>query len=214
MDLTQYKKAWKSQPEEKNKVTALEIYKMTQSRSTSIVKWIFIIGLMEFAFFLGLNLFFSKLNYDQLYQELNLTQYINFSYYFNYFIIALFLIIFYRNYISVSTIDNTKTLMKKIIKVRKIVKFYVFYNIFINILLLITFNIVISNTPGAIKALTFGYDIVMEESQMMITYIVSQTIAIVVILLFLFLFYYLLYGILLKRLKKNYKELTKLEESE
>ena len=48
MDLANYKKVWKDQPEEKNKISSLEIYKMTQSRSISIAKWIFMIGLIEF----------------------------------------------------------------------------------------------------------------------------------------------------------------------
>ncbi len=54
MDLANYKKVWKNQPEEKNKISALEIYKMTQSKSNSIVKWIFIIGLLEFVFWFAM----------------------------------------------------------------------------------------------------------------------------------------------------------------
>ena len=37
MDLANYKKVWKNQPEEKNKISALEIYKMTKEKSNSIV---------------------------------------------------------------------------------------------------------------------------------------------------------------------------------
>ena len=55
MDLANYKKVWKNQPEEKNKISALEIYKMTQSKSNSIVKWIFIIGLLEFVFWFAID---------------------------------------------------------------------------------------------------------------------------------------------------------------
>lgn len=208
MDLAQYKKVWKGQPKEANEVSTLEIYKMTQSKSTSIVKWIFIVGLLEFTFFLVLNLILLEPNYNEIFGNVNLTQFINFSYYFNYLVVALFLIIFYRNYVSVSTVDDTKTLMKKIIKVRKTVKFYIFYNVFINILMLIIYNIIIFNSPDTIKIILSNYDMAFDESQMMTVYIISQVIAIVMILLFLFLLYYLLYGTLLKKLKKNYKELT------
>ena len=210
MDLAQYKKVWKGQPKEANEVSTLEIYKMTQSKSTSIVKWIFIVGLLEFTFFLVLNLILLEPNYNEIFGNVNLTQFINFSYYFNYLVVALFLIIFYRNYVSVSTVDDTKTLMKKIIKVRKTVKFYIFYNVFINILMLIIYNIIIFNSPDTIKIVLSNYDMALDESQMMTVYIISQVIAVVMILLFLFLLYYLLYGTLLKKLKKNYKELTKL----
>ena len=208
MDLAQYKKVWKGQPKEANEVSTLEIYKMTQSKSTSIVKWIFIVGLLEFTFFLVLNLILLEPNYNEIFGNVNVTQFINFSYYFNYLVVALFLFIFYKNYVSVSTVDDTKTLMKKIIKVRKTVKFYIFYNVFINILMLIIYNIIIFNSPDTIKIILSNYDMALDESQMMTVYIISQVIAVVMILLFLFLLYYLLYGTLLKKLKKNYKELT------
>jgi hypothetical protein len=211
MDLAQYKKAWGNQPEEENKVSAIEIYKMTQSKSTSIAKWIFIIGLGEFAFWTILNLVFSSLNYMEMYEELNIMKYINFSYYIHFVVVILFLIIFYRNYASVSTIDDTKTLMRKIIRVRKTVKYYVFYNILGSVVLMTIFNIIVINTPGAIEKIFQHEEVTIEPSKMLTVYIISQAIALCAILLFQFLFYYLLYGILLKKLKKNYKELTKLD---
>ena len=60
MDLANYKKVWKDQPEERNKISSLDIYKMTQSRSNSIVKWIFMIGLVEFIFWFSINYFATK----------------------------------------------------------------------------------------------------------------------------------------------------------
>jgi hypothetical protein len=211
MDLAEYKKAWKNQPEEENKVSAIEIYKMTQSKSTSIVKWIFIIGLGEFAFWTILNFLFSGLSYVDMYEELDLLKYINFSYYIHFVVVVLFLVIFYRNYASVSSIDDTKTLMRKIIRVRKTVQYYVLYNILGSVVLMIIFNIIIINTPGAIESVFKHEEVTVDHSKMLTIYIISQVIALCIILLFQFLFYYLLYGILLKKLKRNYKELTKLE---
>ena len=74
--------------------------------------------------------------------------------------------------------------------------------------MLIIYNIIIFNSPDTIKIILSNYDMALDESQMMTVYIISQVIAVVMILLFLFLLYYLLYGTLLKKLKKNYKELT------
>lgn len=213
MDLAEYKKAWENQPEDKNKLSALEIYKMTQAKSTSIIKWIFIIGSLEFLLWIVLNVIFSQLNYLDIYEELHLMKFINFVYYFNFIILAMFLVIFYRNYTSVSSVDNTKTLIRKIIRVRKTVKFYVYYNILSTIVLMIVFNIIIANTPGAIETIFKHQSIDIKPSQLMTVYIISQAIAMVVVLVFLFLFYYLLYGLLLKKLNRNYKELTKLEEA-
>ena len=59
MDLANYKKVWKNQPEEKNKISAIEIYKMTQEKSNSIAKWIFIIGILEFVIMNSLYFFFD-----------------------------------------------------------------------------------------------------------------------------------------------------------
>lgn len=212
MKLADYKKAWGNQPED-DKVSSVEIYKMTQSKSTSIVKWIFIIGLAEFAFWTFLNILLSGMNYVEIYEELNLMKYINFSYYFHFVVIILFLIIFYRNYTAVTTVDNTKTLMRNIIRVRKTVKYYVLYNILGTIAIMMIFNYMIINTPNGIDIFYEYEKLNIPKEQMITVYIVSQAITIVVILLFLFLFYYLLYGILLKKLNRNYKELTKLEES-
>jgi len=46
----------------------------------------------------------------------------------------------------------------------------------------------------------------------MSVFIIAQIVVIAIMILILWLFYYLLYGILLKKLNKNYKELTKLNE--
>ncbi|MFY0631301.1 MAG: hypothetical protein JXR05_13025 [Flavobacteriaceae bacterium] len=213
MDLAQYKKAWENQPEEKNKLSALEIYKMTQAKSTSIIKWIFIIGSLEFLLWIALNIIFSQLNYLDIYEELHLMKFINFVYYFNFLVLALFLVAFYKNYSSVSTVDNTKRLIQKIIRVRKTVKLYVYYNILSTVLVMIVFNIIIANTPGAIETILKHQNIDIDSSQLLTVYIISQAIAMLVLLVFLSLFYYLLYGLLLKKLNRNYKELTKLEEA-
>ena len=81
------------------------------------------------------------------------------------------------------------------------------------ILVMIVFNIIIGNTPGAIETILKHQNIDIDSSQLLTVYIISQAIAMLVLLVFLFLFYYLLYGLLLKKLNRNYKELTKLEEA-
>ena len=212
MDLSHYKKAWKNQPDEKNKVSALEIYKMTQAKSTSIVKWIFIIGLLEFIFWTIMNYFASNLEYVEVYHDLNLGYFFQYSYYLSYIVVILFLYIFYKNYTSISTTDNTKVLMHKIIKVRKTVKFYVYFNISLSLLAMIVLNILIVNTPNGIETLLKVDELSNDISNLTTIYIAVQIIGAIIMILMLFLFYYLLYGILLKKLKKNYKELNKLEE--
>lgn len=213
MDLDQYKKAWDNQPEANEKLTALDIYKMSQSKSSSIVKWIFIIGILEFAFWLFLNYIVTKAGGFEPYEKLNLMNFLNYTTYLHYAVIVLFLLLFYRNYSAISTIDDTKTLMRKILKARKTVKWYVYYNILSVVVLSIVFNILIMNTPNGFELLTGVENANLSEGEMLTALIITQTLTIGLMVLILWLIYYLLYGILLKKLNKNYKELSKLEET-
>ena len=212
MDLSNYKKVWKNQPEGKNKISALEIYKMTQSKSNSIVKWIFIIGLLEFVFWFAINYLGTKNGALEPYEKLNLISFIDNVSYFHYVVVVLFLILFYRNFSLISTIDNTKTLMKNILLVRKTVKWYVYYNLINVVVFSIILNILIFNTPDGINILSGIDNESFNQEHMMSVFIIAQIVVIAIMLLILWLFYYLLYGILLKKLNKNYKELTKLNE--
>ena len=212
MDLANYKKVWKNQPEEKNKISALEIYKMTQSKSNSIVKWIFIIGLLEFVFWFAINYLGTKNGALEPYEKLNLINFIDNFNYFHYVVVVLFLILFYRNFSLISTVDDTKTLMKNILLVRKTVKWYVYYNLINVVIFTIILNILIFNTPDGINILSGIDNESFNQEHMMSVFIIAQIVVIAIMILILWLFYYLLYGILLKKLNKNYKELTKLNE--
>ena len=212
MDLANYKKVWKNQPEEKNKISALEIYKMTQSKSNSIVKWIFIIGLLEFVFWFAINYLGTKNGALEPYEKLNLIKFIDNFNYFHYVVVVLFLILFYRNFSLISTVDDTKTLMKNILLVRKTVKWYVYYNLIYAVVFSIILNILIFNTPDGINILSGIDNESFNKEHMMSVFIIAQIVVMAIMILILWLFYYLLYGILLKKLNKNYKELTKLDE--
>lgn len=211
--LDKYKKAWENQPEDDQKVSKVDIYRMTKLRSSSIVKWIFIIGLMEFALWSVLNIMISKTKYLDIYEELNMLTLLNYTYYFNLVVVIVFLYLFYKNFTSINTTDNTKSLMSKIIKTRKTVKYYMYYNIIGGVLLMIIFNIIILNTPNGIEMLMpneagkFA-----DNSDLVTAFLISQTIVILLMIGCLVLFYYLLYGILLRKLNKNYKDLAKLDE--
>jgi len=212
MDLANYKKVWKNQPEEKNKISALEIYKMTQSKSNSIVKWIFIIGLLEFVFLFAINYLCTKNGALEPYEKLKLISFIENFNYFHYVVVVLFLILFYRNFSLISTVDDTKTLMKNILLVRKTVKWYVYYNLINVIVFSIILNILIFNTPNGINIISGIDNESLNQEHMMSVFIIAQIVVIAFMILVLWLFYYLLYGILLKKLNKNYKELIKLNE--
>ncbi|WP_299013704.1 hypothetical protein [uncultured Polaribacter sp.] len=202
MDLLEnYKKAWDNQSKETDKLNSVEIYKLAKSKSSSIVKWIFIIGILEFVI---LNSMYFFVDMDAAYAEykkLGLYNFVFYSQFFAYAIIFYFLFQFYRNYKRISVSDSTKVLMKKIIQTRKSVKNYVIFNL--GYMALIMFIVVVAEINLNIDDIS--------AKQILLVLLLSLVVCLV-LLGCLLLFYQLLYGFLLRKLKRNYKELAKLDD--
>ena len=210
--LDNYKKAWENQPEESNKLSSVEIYKMAHSRSSSIVKWIFIIGILEFIFWTAINLTIPD-SFYKVYEDLDLMGYLNFFMVLHYIVIAIFLFLFYKNFKRVSLVDNTKKLINRILKIRKTVKYYVFYNLATVFLGSIILNMVMFSDNNKLMKVMNPDNLALDIKQVITITVISQIIALVIILVLLWLFYKLVYGILLRKLNKNYKELVKLTDN-
>lgn len=210
--LDYYKKAWKNQPDEVYKVSKVDIYKMTQKNSSSIVKWIFIIGILEFAFWLALSYFSSSSKYIDIYKQLGLQKLIEVTGYIHYVVIVIFLFVFYKNYSAISVTDSTKQLINKILRVRKTVKFYVFYNLLTFLIMSIIINGIIFSDKTKFMLLFRIDDAIFNDTKFYSIMLVTQIVFIIIFLVLFWLFYQLLYGILLKKLNNNYKELSKLGE--
>jgi hypothetical protein len=211
MDLESYKKTWENQPEETKSVSKIDIYKMAHSKSSSVVKWIFIIGLLELIFWSGLNLLVPD-SYIKVYTDFNLVDFLNYYFILHYIVIALFLVLFYKNYASVSVVDNTKRLMNKILRVRKTVKYYVYYNLGGFVLVTIIVNSVMFSNPEILTETMNPQHLNVDMNAILTVTLVAQIIVLLVMLLLLWLFYKVTYGTLLKKLNKNYKELDSLDD--
>ena len=129
----------------------------------------------------------------------------------HYIIILVFLFLFYKNYKRVSLVENTKKLIQKILKIRKTVKYYVFYNIATVFLGSIVLNIVLFSDDKHLMKVMNPQNLTLDMQQVVTITIISQLIALLIIIVLLWLFYKLVYGILLKKLNKNYKALLNLE---
>jgi hypothetical protein len=210
MELDTYKKSWKNQPKETSTVSSVDIYKMSHSKSSSVVKWIFIIGLLEVAFWGGLNLLVPD-DYMKVYTDFNLINFLNYYFILHYVVIALFLVLFYKNYTSVSAVENTKTLMNKILRVRKTVKYYVYYNLGGFVLVTIIVNSVMFSNPEILAKTMNPEKLNVDINTLLSVTLITQIVAILIMLLILWLFYKVTYGTLLKKLNKNYIELDNLE---
>jgi hypothetical protein len=176
-ELDLLKKAWKKDTHSLEQVSEVEIYKMLHKKSSSIVKWIFYISLIELSFGFILNFIYR----------------------------------FYKMYQRISVVDTTKNLLESILKTRKVVKQYVIFNL---VTLALVFAVVFS------LGLYYGYIDIMLKKGITTPEISTKTILISIAIIVLFtsvvtfifwLFYRLLYGILLRRLYANYKELKKID---
>lgn len=207
-ELELLKKDWKKQEGTLPKLSYDEIYKMILKKSSSIVKWIFIISMIEFVLLASLELVgrltgSSQKSWEQLGLGNNASTILSIL---SFGILIFFMTRFYLNYKRIQSTDSAKVLMKNILRTRKTVKYYVFINLsFLATMMLFVFSYL------------FLYDPAFTEVQNSGDGVPNWALAIV---LFLFvvvmirvvgLIYYLLYGLLTRKLKRNYKELERLE---
>ncbi len=210
-ELDLLKKDWNKDDNVYPKLTYNEIYKMILKKSSSIVKWIFIISLLEFAFWILISFLlkdtestkrFDQLGGDPIFMPLIVIGYI---------ILVFFFYLFFRNYRRISATDNAKLLMENILKTRKTVKQYVAFNLIYLVIATFAALYIELNQNQIIvakieEAVTNG-----EVFKFYAVFIIMVVLFLAIAIGILLLFYWVVYGLLLKRLNSNYKELKKLE---
>jgi hypothetical protein len=207
-ELDLLKKDWQKNDNSFEQVSEIEIYKMIHKKSSSIVRWILIISILEVLLWTSISVIFNSDDYLKKIKHDELIQYFEVLTIFNYGVILVFIYLFYKNYILISTTVSTKQLMKDILKTRKTVQYYVGYN-----LGMIVFSLII----GFVIAFSYNPDVaILREKIANDGKIMALTIGILILTIAVFfgifwLFYRLLYGILLKRLYANYNELKKID---
>lgn len=189
-----------------------KIYAMLHKNSSSAVKWIFIISVIELLLAVGLNVYFSldtnKNEYDLVSKVKHADSILNAITMLTYLIASVFIYLTYKAYRNIQTNNNTKELMKSIFNVRKVVKIYIVINLTLFAIL---------------HAGLFGYGLYLGLTQNMehfknfnpytiyaIIILFSLLVTAIVVGIFWFI-YNLFYGRLLKKLKKNYEELKKID---
>ncbi|WP_010227955.1 hypothetical protein [Gillisia marina] len=208
-ELDLLKKDWNKQQGNYPKLTFDQIYKMIWKRSHSIVKWIFYISLIELLAGTIINIIFSGDEYWQDIEKNGLSEIITGLYVVSYAITFYFIYRFYRNYKRISTTDDASTLMKNILKTRRTVKYYIAYVLISTGVVVVggLTYMILNHSPtdvDDVSKYTF-------ETLDWLKFIGVTAFVLTVLLGLIWLFYRLLYGILLRRLKKNYIELKKLE---
>ena len=209
-ELDKLKGAWKSQDYSNHKVSSTDIYKMLQAKSSSYVKWIFYISIFEFLLVIILNLTFDNDKYLVIYKEMGMHDLIITVSAISYGIMVVFMYLFYKNYKLICVNTDAKTLMNSIFKTRKTVKSYIYFNIgFMALTSFILFYQIFSSDKN-ISLYKMISDVPDDFST---TYLITAIIVVMILFIgLLLLFYRIIYGILLRRLKKNYKELEQLDK--
>lgn len=202
-ELELLKKDWQSDSSKYPELSYDEIYKMSHAKSSSIVKWIFYISLIELSLGIALTLINPKVDSPVVFPK-----WVDTLSYLAIPVILVFFYLFYKNYKTIASTDNVKTLINSILKTRRTVKYYVLFNLIL-VAIVSSVGLYIGYADVAAGGVEqFNEAAHFKEYAVLGVVIVIATVGIIALIYGL---YYLIYGILLKRLNRNYKELKKLE---
>ena len=211
-ELELLKKGWKNEDTSRfPKLSYNEICGMILKKSSSIVKWIFIISILEFMFWTLISFVLKDAEYNKRFDSYHAENIMIPFIVLGYIILAYFFYKFFTNYRTISATDNAKKLMETILKTRKTVKQYVAFNLIYMALSVFVVLGIQFNKDEEMKSLI---EQASANGELFRFYAVTSLIAIAAVLVIIGVilgFYYLIYGILLKRLNNNYKELKRLE---
>ena len=197
--LEKLKDVWKDQSESPIKFTEGDIYKMVHKRSSSIVKWILIISILEFVLPNIFILFTDFESTKEVYDNYGLNNIMIFYTIIHVVIIFGFIYYFYKNYQKISADSSVKNLLHNILKTRRTVRNYIYYNLTIAAIIGLHVFYVVFNSDQFINKLP-------ENTSMIMVWIIAIVIFTIVLFIF-WCFYRIIYGFLLKKLKNNYADL-------
>lgn len=203
------KREWHLNTSELPKFSYDEIYKMILKKSSSLVKRILYVGIAEFFFWVTLTFIFSN-SHKSITNSLGMGDILFGVDLINYSVFIVFIVLFYKNYKRVKVTKNCKSLMREILRVRNTVRTFVFINVGIAALTLLGVNMYFYIKKNEfVKLMSHRLESPNSLSQdEFFTVVFSLQIAVsIVVIGLLILLYRLIYGIFLRKIIKNYKEL-------
>ena len=201
--LEKLKGVWQDQNDSAIKFTKSDIFGMIQKKSSSVVKWILIVSIIEFILPNLLLLFTDNTASKKLYETYGLNG-IMLNYTILYVIIIIgFIYYFYKNYKNISADNSVKELLHSIILTRKTVKYYINTNLTLAAIIGLHVFYKVFNSPVFMDKLP-------ENTNMLTVWATAITVFAIVLFLF-WCVYKIVYGFFLRKLNRNYKELLKNE---
>ncbi|WP_034059564.1 hypothetical protein [Lacinutrix jangbogonensis] len=207
-ELELLKKHWQSDAVEEKQLSSQDLYPMLWKKSSSIVKTLFYISIAELIFWIAIT-FLPKLS-DSYRAKVENTQIdetlLTGLTVLSFAVIILFIYLLYKAYKNISVTDNAKKLMESIIGTRKVIQYYVGFNLIMAFLSMMLGSYYATQTDPK-----FGELMTKLDTGGKIGVAVAIIVLTVIFVGIIWLFYKLLYGILMKRLNRNYNELKKME---
>lgn len=201
--LEKLKGVWQNQNDSTIKFTKSDIFSMIQKKSSSVVKWILIVSIIEFILPNLILLFTDNTASKKLYDTYDLNG-IMLNYTILYVIIIIgFIYYFYKNYKNISAHNSVKELLHSIILTRKTVKYYINTNLTLAAIIGLHVFYKVFNSPVFMDKLP-------ENTNMLTVWATAITVFAIVLFLF-WCVYKIVYGFFLRKLNRNYKELLKKE---
>ncbi len=211
-ELDVLKKDWKKQMADLPSLSNTEIEGMLLKKSSSIVKWIFVVSLLEFTLphlmllvpGAGQSMeFYSGMPVHGVLIGMTVIYYIG---------VAYFIRKFYLRYKEISVLDNVRRLLKKIVATRHTVRNYVIFSLSMTFLFIcmVILGIYLGDSLPPMPSnedILAKYPLETAKAILMI----STGITGVLIIGFMGLVYFLLYGLLLRKLFRNYNDLKQVE---
>lgn len=213
-ELELLKKDWRKKEEHLPRLTYEEIYKMIWKRSSSLVRWIFYISIIEFllphllylipSFREGMNYDFSrKLGIENLLIVLTVIQYL---------VAIYFIFQFYKRYREISVLEDAQKLIQRIFRTRRTVKHYVIFCLSIVLLIFAVFVAGIYMDENLMETLDLDAKTQqMDPGQLKWIMMGVMAAAGIVFTALIGVIYFLLYGLLTRKLYRNYQELKRME---
>ena len=213
-ELELLKKDWQKKEAHLPKLSYQAIHNMIWKKSSSIVKWILVISILEITLpnliylspsFREDQFFDNTSKFNTMFIVLNI---------FYYSVVSYFIYQFYRRYKEISVLASAKNLMHQIIKTRKTVKHYIIFCLSMGLLYFSFFVFGIYLSDEFLQAILAGIGgksngIPLEKIRIAAIWILS--IGGIVFTAIAGGIYFLLYGLLLRKLKRNYNDLKQLE---
>lgn len=217
-DLDNFKKTWQEQ-DKQSKYSNADILKMLNQKSRNYVKYILWISIAEFLLFGGTTIFYmiyddGSDNIIKLMSRLGIVEnqtikadmaHLNFFIkLLSLVITGVFVVVFYKNYKKINLEANIKQFILQILQFKNTVKLF----ISTNIILLVVFNLLIA---GFIFSNVQKQEIHLQSHDWWVA-ILTILATTLFSLALIYIYYKIFYGIILKKLSKNLRQLQKMEK--